>query len=197
MNKLLVATKNKNKLREISQILSELNIEVISAYDVINTDIEIEETGQTFEENAKLKSEAISLLTDEYVIADDSGLEVDYLNGAPGVYSARFAGENTDDEMNNNKLLKKLENIPTENRTARFVSVISLSKNGKTIKTFKGTCEGIIAEKKSGDNGFGYDPIFLLDTGKTMAEISPDEKNSISHRNKALKKLKEFIEQNI
>lgn len=193
MKRLLVATKNQNKLKEISEILHDLGITVSSAYDVIDSDLDVEETGTTFEENARLKSETISMLTDAFVIADDSGLEVDFLNGAPGVYSARYAGENATDRLNNEKLLVSLKSVPASRRSARFVCAISLSKKGKTITTFRGTCEGRIATEPVGQNGFGYDPLFMLETGKTMAQLPSAEKNSMSHRSKALLQLREFI----
>lgn len=193
MNRLLVATKNKNKLKEISQILIDLGINVSSAYEVIESDMDIEETGSTFEENARLKSETISMLTDHFVIADDSGLEVDFLDRAPGVYSARYAGDGATDESNNDKLLNALKDIPLSRRTARFVCAISLSLKGKTITTFRGTCEGKISKEKIGSHGFGYDPLFLLESGKTMAELAVEEKNYISHRARALLQLREFI----
>lgn len=193
MNRLLVATKNKNKLKEISQILIDLGINVSSAYEVIESDMDIEETGSTFEENARLKSETISMLTDHFVIADDSGLEVDFLDRAPGVYSARYAGDGATDESNNDKLLNVLKDIPLSRRTARFVCAISLSLKGKTITTFRGTCEGKISTEKIGSHGFGYDPLFLLESGKTMAELAVEEKNYISHRARALLQLREFI----
>jgi XTP/dITP diphosphohydrolase len=193
IKRLLVATKNKNKLKEISDILKELNIEIVSAYEKIKDDFEIEETAESFEGNANLKSLYISNLTNEYVIADDSGLEVEFLNNAPGIYSARFAGDDASDNDNNIKLLDLLKNVPMDSRNARFVCVISLAKEGKIIETFFGKCDGRIDFKQSGKNGFGYDSLFLLDNGKKMAEITSEEKNKVSHRKDALEQLKKFI----
>ncbi|MGA1846745.1 XTP/dITP diphosphatase [Deferribacter abyssi] len=191
MNKFFVATKNKGKLKEIAEILEP--IEVFSVFDIIDDNIEVDESGSTFEENAKLKGEILSKLVKGYVIADDSGLEVYALNGAPGVFSARFAGDNATDEENNKLLLDKLEGIPLEKRGARFVCVIALCNNGKTIATFRGECEGRIALEMKGNNGFGYDPLFLLPDGRTMAELNTKEKNEISHRRKALEYLKCYL----
>jgi XTP/dITP diphosphohydrolase len=193
INKIFVATKNKNKLKEIKEILQDLNIDVSSAYDFIPENINIEETGKTFEENAAIKANAISNLLNDYVIADDSGLEVDALNGAPGIYSARFAGSNVSDNKNNEKLLIEMQNIPQNKRNAKFVCTIALSFKGKTIATFTGFCKGEIAFDLKGENGFGYDPLFLLPNGKRMAELNADEKNKISHRKKALEQLKTYL----
>ncbi len=192
VKQILVATKNKHKLFEIENILKDLNISVFSAYDFITNDIDVEETGKSFEENAKIKAKAISELTNDYVIADDSGLSVNALNGSPGIYSARFAGENATDNDNNAKLLNEMRNIPGD-RSAKFICVIALAHKGNIIKTFKGECNGSIAYNLKGDNGFGYDPLFELPNGKRMAELTSDEKNMISHRKRALDKLKEYL----
>lgn len=191
--KLYVATSNKNKLKEISSILSELDIEVQPHPDYENLDVK--ETGSTFQDNAKLKAIALSKLTDEYVIADDSGISVEALNGAPGVYSARFAGENAGDEENNNLLLKKLEGI--SNRKAKFECAIALAKNAEIVSVFYGNCDGNVGYEPSGKGGFGYDPLFVLEDLRTMAELSAEEKNRISHRKKALLKLLEFFKENL
>lgn len=190
MLKILVATKNKHKIREISDILRDKAI-VVSAFEELNLSDDIKETGKTFEENACIKALYISKLTEDYVIADDSGLEVYALDGRPGVFSARFAGENATDDENNKKLLKELEGI--QDRRARYICSIALAKNGKIIKVFTGELIGEIGYMPRGGNGFGYDPIFVLDNGKTVAEISPEVKNSISHRGKALKKMEEYF----
>ena len=192
VSQILVATKNKHKLFEIENILKDLNINVFSAYDFISYDIDIAETGKSFEENAKIKANTISKLTDDYVIADDSGLSVNALNGSPGIYSARFAGENATDNDNNAKLLNEMRNIPGD-RSAKFVCAIALAHKGNIIKTFKGECHGSIAYDLKGDNGFGYDPLFELPDGKRMAKLTSEEKNMISHRKKALEKLKEYL----
>lgn len=193
VKRLLVASKNKNKLKEIRKILGRLNVEVNSAYDFCSISDDIAETGSSFEENASIKALAFSKVVEDFVIADDSGLCVDYLNGAPGIFSARFAGKDADDNLNNKKLLKKLHGVDPEQRKAKFVCVIALAKKGRIVETFRGECHGNIAEKPRGEGGFGYDPLFLLENGNTMAEISAEEKNRISHRARALEKLKKFI----
>ena len=189
---LYVATKNKHKLKEIGQILT--GFEVVSAYDHITKDMDVEETGNTFLENASLKARTLSRMLDGYVIADDSGLSVDVLDGAPGVYSARFAGQNATDDDNNHKLLKVMQSVPDEARGASFICVIALAKGGMVEKTFGGICQGEVAREYKGSNGFGYDVIFRLPDGRHMAELSEEEKNSISHRNMALQSLKEYLE---
>lgn len=189
--KLFVATKNKHKLKEIGQILT--GWEVVSAYDYIDTDMDVEETGKTFLENASLKAKALSNLLDGYVIADDSGISVDALEGDPGVYSARFAGKDATDADNNRKLLTVMQNVPDEYRGASYVCVIALAKGGVVEKTFGGMCEGAVAREYKGDGGFGYDVIFLLEDGRHMAELTDEEKNSISHRNMAVQSLKEYL----
>ena len=152
----------------------------------------VEETGSTFEENAAIKADFLSAkLKDEYVIADDSGLSVDALNGAPGIYSARYSGTYGDDKANYLKVLKEMQG--KENRKCRFICAIALSRNGKTIKTFHGELAGEVGYEERGENGFGYDSIFLLPNGKTTAEIENDEKNKISHRYKALKQLRDYL----
>ncbi len=191
--KLLISTKNKHKLKEINEILSPLGYTVESAYNYLD-DIDIEESGTTFEENAVLKAVEISKLVDEYVIADDSGISVDALSGAPGVYSARFAGENATDDENNELLLEKLKGVPFEKRTAKYICVIALAKRGKLITTTYGECSGYVGFEYKGNNGFGYDPIFVLPDGRHMAELPSDEKNRISHRYHALMNLKAYLE---
>lgn len=194
MTDIFVASKNKNKIREISEILKGVNVR--SVYEELNEEVDIEETGKTFEENAVIKALAFSDKVNGYVLADDSGLCVDYLGGEPGVYSARYADDNASDEENNLKLLAKLQKVPLPLRTAKFVCVMALAYKGKIIGTFHGECKGLITTEVRGDNGFGYDPLFLLENGKTMAELAPEEKNLISHRASALKKLKYFLEDN-
>jgi XTP/dITP diphosphohydrolase len=193
--KLLVSTKNKHKLREIAEILSDIGYEVESAYDYVD-DMDIEETGKSFEENAILKAVVLSKFTDFPVIADDSGICVDFLNGAPGIYSARYAGLNATDEENNDLLLRQLKGLPLEKRKARYVCVIALAKKGTLLGTFFGECSGYIATEYKGENGFGYDPIFMLPDGRHMAELAPEEKNKISHRYNALVELKNFLSTN-
>lgn len=188
--KIIAATKNKNKLREFGEILK--GFEIISQEEA-GIDIDVEETGTTFEENSRLKAEAIFKATGIPAIADDSGLCVDALGGEPGVYSARYGGEGLDDEGRVQLLLKNMENVPDEKRTARFVCVITMVSSGGVI-TAKGECEGVINHAPKGKNGFGYDPVFYMkEYGKTTAEMSPDEKNAVSHRGKALKIFEEKI----
>lgn len=190
--KIYVATKNAHKLKEIGQILSDF--EVVSAYDYIDRDLDVEETGKTFLANASLKAKALSRLINGYVIADDSGISVDALEGAPGVYSARFAGLDATDEQNNQKLLSVMRNIPDEERSASYVCVIALAIEGLVEKTFGGMCQGSIGREYKGDGGFGYDVIFVLPDGRHMAELTDEEKNSISHRKMALESLKEYLQ---
>jgi XTP/dITP diphosphohydrolase len=191
--KLDVATKNKHQLKEIGQILE--GVEVVSAYDYIDKDMDVEETGNTFLQNASLKAKTLSkLISDGYVIADDSGISVDALEGAPGVYSARFAGMNATDADNNRKLLAVMEQVPDEHRTASYICVIALAMNGIVERTFGGMCQGAVAREYKGDGGFGYDVIFLLPDGRHMAELTDEEKNAISHRKMAVQSLKEYLD---
>lgn len=185
--KIILASNNKNKLSELKQILSPLGYEIVSQSEA-GINIEVEENGKTFEENSFIKAKAIYDITKSAVIADDSGLEVDYLNKAPGVYSHRYAGENATDKDRCEKILLELNGVPYENRTARFVCVICyIDENGKET-LLRGECEGFIGKEMRGNNGFGYDPIFMIGD-KSFAEISSEEKNKISHRANALKKL--------
>lgn len=188
--KIIAATKNKNKLREFGEILH--GFEIVSQEEC-GIDIDVEETGTTFEENSLLKAQAIFEKTGIAAIADDSGLCVDALGGEPGVYSARYGGEGLDDAQRVELLLENMENVPDEKRTARFVSVITLiDENG--VITARGECEGKITREPKGENGFGYDPVFYVEQfKKTMAEISPEEKNSISHRGRALSIFEEKV----
>lgn len=182
--KIIAATKNKNKLREFGEILKDF--EIISQEDA-GINIDVEETGTTFEENSRIKAEAIFKATGIAAIADDSGLCVDALGGEPGVYSARYGGEGLDDEGRVELLLKNMKDVPDEKRTARFVCVITMVSSDGII-TARGECEGVINHAPKGENGFGYDPVFYMkEYGKTTAEMSPDEKNAVSHRGKALK----------
>ena len=185
--KIIAATSNKGKIREIKKIFSEF--EIISMKEA-GIDIEIEENGKTFEENALIKARTVAKLTNSIALSDDSGLCVDALSGAPGIYSARYAGENATDEERVKKLLSVLEN--EENRTAKFISAVALVyPDGKEL-TALGEVFGKIGYSPSGENGFGYDPVFISDElGKTFADASDDEKNSISHRKRALSNLYE------
>ncbi|EJA1907922.1 XTP/dITP diphosphatase [Staphylococcus pseudintermedius] len=190
MADIVIASSNQEKINDFKVIFSEDN--VIGINEMIE-DFDVEETGTTFEENARLKSEAAAKLLNATVIADDSGLEVAALNGEPGVYSARYAGVQKSDEANIEKVLKGLEN--EENRAARFVCVISMTTATGETTTFKGTVEGEITLSQIGENGFGYDPIFLIpERQKTMAQLTAEEKSEISHRRKAIDQLKAYIE---
>jgi XTP/dITP diphosphohydrolase len=190
VNKLVVATKNKGKLKEIKELLKNLTLDVVSMEEVGITD-EIDETGATFRENAYIKAMYIYNKTKSYVLADDSGLEVDYLDGLPGVLSARFAGENATDEDRYNKLLGLLKNVPADGRSARFrCSIACITPDGSHFFT-DGTCEGMIGFEARGNNGFGYDPIFYInDNNQTIAQLNSEQKNQISHRGKALQSFK-------
>jgi XTP/dITP diphosphohydrolase len=191
---LLAATTNKGKIREIERLVKggSPGMRLYSLSD-FNIDIDCPETGETFLENAVEKSLFYSrMVSDMYTIADDSGLAVEALEGRPGVHSARYAGQHKDDEKNIEKLLKELKNI--QNRKAKFVTIVTLSKNGKPIKSFVGEVEGVILKEKRGTGGFGYDPIFFYPPlQKTFAELTTEEKNRISHRATAFKKLKNFL----
>ncbi|MGE4504399.1 MAG: XTP/dITP diphosphatase [Desulfovibrionaceae bacterium] len=192
MTAVVLATRNKGKIREISALLQDWGIEVrgLDQYPEIG---EIPETGETFEENARIKAEAVSRATGLVALADDSGLAVDALSGAPGVYSARYAGEEATDVENNAKLLDALADVPDEGRGARFVCVmVAMAPDGTSIEA-RGEWPGVIARQTRGPGGFGYDPLFLVPgTGKTSAELAPEDKNSRSHRGKALAALRDI-----
>ena len=193
MNEVLIATNNKGKAKDFEVLFRPLGITVLTLQD-IEESIDVEETGTTFVENAVLKAETVANLLGKVVIADDSGLEVDALNGEPGVYSARYAGEPSDDEANIDKLLAKLVEVPETARQARFQCVLAIAGPGIKTTTYSGSCEGIITDERQGTNGFGYDPIFYVpNKEKTMAELSAEEKNAISHRGAALAQLKEQL----
>ncbi|HEX3029912.1 MAG TPA: XTP/dITP diphosphatase [Clostridia bacterium] len=193
MKKLIVATRNKGKLKEIKEIMRDFPFEVISM-EAVGLNDDIEENGSTFEENAMIKAREVSRLTGEMVMADDSGLEVDYLNGAPGIYSARFAGPGASDKDKNMKLLGLLEGVPFEKRRARFVCAIAVFFPDGRSFVVRGTCEGIIGYEEKGENGFGYDPLFFVpEFNMTSAEMEPDEKHKISHRGKALRLMAEEL----
>ncbi|MDD4050277.1 MAG: XTP/dITP diphosphatase [candidate division Zixibacteria bacterium] len=195
---LVLATNNKDKVREIKEVLEGLDIEILTADDFDDFP-EIEETGSTLEENAVLKAEGIFAFTGIPALADDSGLEVDYLNGAPGVFSSRYAGPGCTYDDNNSKLLKELAGVPKDKRTARFRCVIAVCFGDNDTQAVEGTAEGIIAETKSAARGgFGYDPVFYYPPlDKTFAELSLSEKNAVSHRGQALAKAKELLRQRL
>lgn len=191
--RIIFATGNEGKMREIRMILADLGIPVVSMKEAGIT-ARIEENGTSFQENAIIKAKAIMEQTGEMVMADDSGLEIDYLDGAPGIYSARFMGEDTSYDIKNQALLDKLEGVPEEKRTARFVCAIACALPDGRILTSRGAMEGIIGYQIQGSNGFGYDPIFYLpEYGKSSAEIEPELKNQLSHRGKALRDMKEQL----
>ena len=185
METIIFATKNKGKIKEINAILADMNVNVISMEDA-GIDIDVVEDGTTFEENAMKKAVQIMEVSGKITLSDDSGLEIDYMDKAPGVYSARFMGEDT------------LDGVPEEKRTARFASCIAAAfPDGRRLTSYD-TVEGIIGYEAKGENGFGYDPIFFVpEKGRYMAELSPEEKNEISHRGKALRKMKEILKKEL
>jgi XTP/dITP diphosphohydrolase len=197
MKKVILATKNEGKAKEFKEMFAEINVEVLTLLDIEKDIPDIEETGATFEENAIIKAEAIANELSIAVIGDDSGLEVDALDGAPGVYSARYAGLEKSDQANIDKLLYELEGVAEKDRTARFVCVLALARPGHKTITVKGTCEGSIAFNPKGNNGFGYDPVFYpKGMNQTFAELTSDQKNAISHRRKAINLLLEWMKEN-
>lgn len=194
MREIIIATKNAGKVKDFETLFSPKGFKVKSLLDFPEIE-DVEETGVTFADNATLKAEAISSALNKLVIADDSGLAIDALNGEPGVYSARYAGENKDDNANIEKVLQKLNDVPFEKRTARFHCALAIAVPGKRTEIVEGTCEGHILEEKRGENGFGYDPIFFVEKWRcSMAELSKEQKNQISHRANALKKLAPLID---
>ena len=188
-----VATNNQKKLKEIQRILDSFGITAKTLKE-LDINIEIEENGTTFEENAVIKAKAIAEICNLPTISDDSGLEVDALNGAPGVYTARFAGEHATDDENIDKLLAEMEGVEKEKRTARFVSAVCLYMPDGRNTVCRGTCEGWIGYERIGDGGFGYDPVFMVDE-ISYSQMSPEAKDAISHRGSALRQLKDKIEQ--
>ena len=189
MTDIVIATNNQGKINDFKAIFP--NDNVIGIWELLK-DFDVEETGTTIEENAILKSEAAAKRLNKRVIADDSGLEVFALNGEPGVYSARYAGLDKNDDDNIDKLLSKLTDITQ--REAQFVCVISMSEPDQPTRTFKGTVSGRITDERRGDNGFGYDPVFYVpEKGRTMAELSATEKSQISHRGEAIKQLQAYL----
>ena len=193
MKQVIIATKNAGKAKEFEHIFNQYNVVVKSLLDFDGIE-EIVEDGQTFEENALIKARAIAKQFNQVVIADDSGLEVDALDGRPGVYSARYAGEGRNDQANIEKVLSELEGIPTQERSARFVCALALVTPEGEESVVRGTCEGQILSECIGNEGFGYDPIFYLpELGKTMAQIPKSQKNVLSHRAEAFKKLQDIL----
>ncbi|RCW66366.1 XTP/dITP diphosphatase [Saliterribacillus persicus] len=194
MKEIIIATKNQGKMVDFKKLFAPYQVEVKSLLDLGETLPDIEETGSTFEENALLKAKGIADILQLPVIADDSGLEVDALGGDPGVYSARYAGLEKNDEKNLEKVLKNLQGIENDKRTARFICVLAVVEPGKKEVLTKGICEGRISNNPRGENGFGYDPIFFpIGKDVTLAEMSGDEKNKISHRRQAMHQLKDWL----
>lgn len=195
MKKLIFATGNAGKMREIREILGRPGLTILSQKEA-GIDVEVEENGSTFEENALIKARAVAAHTDAVVLADDSGLEVDYLNGEPGIYSARFLGEETPYSVKNQKILDLLAGVPEEKRTARFISsIVAVLPDGREYTT-RGVIEGIIGYECRGEGGFGYDPIFFVpEFGCSTAELTMEQKNEISHRGKALRAMKEVLKE--
>lgn len=196
MRTIIFATGNENKLVEIRKIMSDLeDVRVISMKEAGIT-ADIIEDGTSFEENARIKAETIGRISGELVLADDSGLVIDYLNGEPGIYSSRYMGEDTSYHVKNAALIERLEGVPDEQRTARFVCAVAAYVPGHGTEVVRETMEGRIGYEERGENGFGYDPIFFLPShGKTSAEIPPEEKNRISHRGKALRAMRRLLDE--
>lgn len=195
MRRIIFATGNAGKMREIREIMSDMDVEILSMKEA-GISADIHEDGTTFEENALIKAQAIAAYTNDIVLADDSGLEVDYLNKEPGVYSARYMGEDTSYDIKNQAILDRLAGVEKEKRTARFVCAIAAVLPDKKVLVTKETIEGYIGDKPAGANGFGYDPIFYVDEYNcSTAELSEAQKNAISHRGKALRSMKEQLHQ--
>ena len=193
MLEIVLATRNGDKIREIKKLLNDTNARFFSLEDFPGCP-EVVEDGETLEANAKKKALVVSQYTKKLSLAEDTGLEVESLGGAPGIHSARFAGEEVTYEDNNRKLLKLMEKLPLEERRAKFRCVVALARPDGRVVTCNGLCEGIIALEMKGESGFGYDPLFLLpEYGKTFAELGEDIKNRISHRAQALRKIKKII----
>lgn len=201
MKRLVIASNNEGKIKEIKRVLANFPVEVLSLKDM-GLDIDVEEDGLTFEDNAKKKSveiykELIKRNESNFIVmSDDSGLEVDYLNGEPGVFSARYAGEHGNDKKNNEKLLLNLSGVSDDNRKARFVCQLALINDKNEYRTVRGTVDGYILEEEKGNGGFGYDPLFFYKPlNKSFGELTMEEKNEISHRGVALQKVKEIIKE--
>ncbi len=191
--KVIFATSNEGKMKEVRSILEDLDVEVLSMKET-GIFVDVVEDGTTFEENAAIKATAIQKVCGEIVLADDSGLEVDYLNKEPGIYSARYMGEDTSYRIKNKSLIDRLEGVEGDDRSARFVCAIAAAFPDGCVEITRGTIEGQIGYEEKGENGFGYDPIFYVpEYGCTTAELSLEQKNEASHRGKALRKMKEII----
>ena len=192
--RIVFATGNENKMKEIRMILADLGLEILSMKEA-GVFEEIEEDGMSFEENAEIKARSVArILTNDIVLADDSGLEIDYLDKAPGIYSARFLGEDTSYDIKNNYIIEKLKDAKGKERSARFVCAMAIAFPNGEISTCKGIIEGLITYEQKGTNGFGYDPIvYVPEFEMTTGEMTPELKNSISHRGKALEQMKEIL----
>lgn len=197
MKKIIFATTNPGKTREVKMMMKDFDVELTTLKDE-GIDVDIEETGTTFEENAIIKAKTICEMTGEIALADDSGLEVDYLDKAPGVYSSRFLGEDTPYEEKNDYIIEKLADAEGNERSARFVCSMALVFPDGSVETCSGTIEGVIGYEQKGTNGFGYDPIvYVPEYGMTTGEMDPELKNSISHRGKALEQMKEILKRKL
>lgn len=193
MKRIIFATTNKDKVREVKMMLEGFDVELCTMKEA-GVDVDIVEDGTTFEENAIIKAKTIMEMTGEIALADDSGLEVDYMDGAPGIYSARFLGEDTSYDVKNNYIIDKLKDAKGSERSARFVCAMAAAFPNGDIETCRGTIEGVIAYEQKGANGFGYDPIvYVPEYEMTTGEMAPELKNSISHRGKALEQMKEVL----
>ena len=193
MNRLIFATGNQGKMREIREILGDSIPEILSMKEA-GIEADIVEDGKTFEENALIKARAVSKAGNIMAMADDSGLEVDCMGGAPGIYSARFMGEDTSYDIKNNYIIEQAMKVPYEERTARFVCAITCVLPDGREWVVRGTVEGLINDRQAGENGFGYDPLFLLpERGVTTAQLPPEEKNAISHRGRALRAMRDLL----
>lgn len=193
--KIIFATGNENKMKEIRMILADLGMPILSMKEA-GINVDVVEDGTTFEENALIKATEIAKVTENcIVLADDSGLEIDYLNGEPGIYSARYLGEDTSYDIKNSIILERLSGVPDKERTARFVCAVAAAFPDGTTEVVRGTIEGIIGYEIAGENGFGYDPIFFLpEYGMTTAQLSPEKKNELSHRGNALRAMRAIME---
>lgn len=197
MRKIIFATTNQNKVREVRMMMDGIDVELMTLKEA-GVDADIIEDGTTFEENAVIKAKAVMEMTGEIALADDSGLEVDYLDGAPGIYSSRFLGEETSYDIKNNYIIEKLAKAKGQERSARFVCAMAVAFPGGTVETCKGTIEGLIGYEQKGYNGFGYDPIvYVPEYEMTTGEMAPELKNSISHRGKALEQMKEILKRRL
>lgn len=193
MDRIIFATGNAGKMKEVREILKDLNVEVLSMKEA-GIQADVEENGKTFQDNAVIKAREIMKISGEVVLADDSGLEIDYLNKEPGIYSARYMGEDTSYRIKNANLIERLQGVPDEKRTARFVCAIAAAFPDGSVETTEGTIEGRIGYEEKGENGFGYDPIFYVpEFGCTTAELTGEQKNQVSHRGKALEAMKEIL----